>query len=364
MTTSSLPQTQTFTLDDHPLMRLRLWMQRIVIPLIIMGGVFGNSMMIVIVRRLKLNKSTMDRYLTSIALSDTAFLLSLPLATLLEDAGGITVRASHKATCKLLSWIFNSAAIMSAWFLVAMTIQRAVSVVWPHRVDLVCTRTRSWRIIVGITLLALLLNSHLLYGIDVIPGAPPSCVITDYGYARFLLDFWIYADICMFSFVPFAFLLLGNVVLVSKLRKSLKDAVRHLGPDESQKRTRSSEALSISVTVIVVSMSFIVLTLPLALNNMLSILYHAEGRGEEPNRDEYALGLFLQDLFRAIGYLNYALNFYLYCLTGTRFRNEFKTLMRGGGNGVAKNTKEGYSTEVCTNQSSVCFTVNAELQGD
>ena len=35
----------------------------------------------------------------------------------------------------------NSA--LSAWLLVALTAQRAASVVWPHRVNVICTRHKS-----------------------------------------------------------------------------------------------------------------------------------------------------------------------------------------------------------------------------
>ena len=71
--------------------------------------------------------------------------------------------ASHVVVCKLVIWVMTSTATLSAWLLAALTAQRAASVVWTHRVNVICTRHKSVVIIVVITAVCGLLQSHTMY---------------------------------------------------------------------------------------------------------------------------------------------------------------------------------------------------------
>ncbi|XP_070176210.1 C-C chemokine receptor type 1-like [Littorina saxatilis] len=262
-------------------------------------------MIIVIVRRLKATKSTMDRYLTMVAVSDTVFLLTGPFVTWSDVVIGYSLKDSYVWSCKLIAWLFNTAGTVSAWSLVAMTTQRVVSVVLPHRVNVLCTGRRSWQIIASIVVIASLFHAHMLYGMGLMTSRDAiqtTCTIVYPDYARFVLDIWIYLDICTFSFLPFVCLIVGNTVLVYKLRMSLRESSLQLGTGSTKQANRSSEAFSISITVIVVSMSFIVLTLPVVVNNTMSVLYRMAGPADVPDVDEYAMSYFRQNLFLSIGF--------------------------------------------------------------
>ena len=68
----------------------------------------------------------------------------------IQSATGFYLAETHDAVCKSVMFVRNAGSASSAWILVAMTTQRAVSVAWPHRVNVLCTPRRSWWIILTI----------------------------------------------------------------------------------------------------------------------------------------------------------------------------------------------------------------------
>ena len=119
----------------------------------------------------------------------------------------------------------------------------------------------------------------------------------------------------MFLYIPIILVVLANCVLLFTLKKS-KKFQQNMEIDQKQKKKFDS----VTVTVFVVSTIFVCVLLPNAVFRLgveaklfrfsripFEILYHLSG---------------------PILYLNNSVNFYIYCLTGRRFRNEFLRLFR------------------------------------
>jgi len=140
------------------------WLGQIGTTLILLFGTFGNVMTVIILRRLRSGWSAMNVYLTALALSDTAMLYSGTLLMWSRKVLDYDIFASHVVVCKLGIWVMNTAAALSAWLLVALTAQRAASVVWPHRVNVMCTHHKSVVVIVVINVVCGLLYSTPLTG--------------------------------------------------------------------------------------------------------------------------------------------------------------------------------------------------------
>ena len=150
-----------------------------------------------------------------------------------------------------------------------MTTQRAVSVAWPHRVNVLCTPGRSWWIILAIVVFFCLAYSHMLYGIGVVSSEGHACTLASKSYKLFILNVWVNIDMFLFSLLPFAYLFLSNSVLVLKLRRSVNDAGDQMTTTDTQQASRERNAKSVTLTAIVVSLVFITLTSPLAVYNLL-----------------------------------------------------------------------------------------------
>ncbi|KAL8603338.1 hypothetical protein ACOMHN_039701 [Nucella lapillus] len=300
-------------------------------PLILLLGTFGNVIAIVIMRRTTSEDSTVDVYLLGMAVMDLIFLYTLTLKQLVGYTFGYRIDASHSVVCKVSVWLYTASGTISCWYLVCLTLHRAMSVVWPHRVSVICTRRTVLRLVVSIAVFFALVYSHALVGMDrVYNKTVHKCMVKSVEYMNFL-NVFIYVELCLYCLFPFACLVSGNIVLVWKLAASVKKARGGLTQTTSQQTlTREKNANSVTLTVIVVSLTFLVLTLPTSVNfiqTFLPLTVHTL------SVSEYAELFFVATVRSLLGHSNAAINFYLYCLTGRRFREEFFKIVSCGRRG-------------------------------
>ena len=297
------------------------WLGQIGTTLILLFGTFGNVMTVIILRRLRSGWSAMNVYLTALALSDTAMLYSVALPMWSRKVLDYDIYASHVVVCKLGIWMMVTTATLSAWLLVALTAQRAASVVWPHRVNVICTRHKSVVTIVVISTMCSLLYSHTLYGFDLVEsgnGTRWMCSFGSTDYQVFFASIWVIADLFIYSVFPCVFLIASNVVLGWKVTVAMKEARANFSAgSECQKDSRQKKASSVTVTIIIVSVAFVVITIPAQVYNTFFYGYASSD-----------FDYFLYDFFFVYALSNFGWNFYLYCLTGSKFREEFKILFR------------------------------------
>ena len=313
------------------------WFGKISTTLILLFGTFGNVMTVIILRRLRSGWSAMNVYLTALALSDTAMLYSGALPMWARKVLHYDIYASHVIVCKLFIWMMNTAAALSAWLLVALTAQRAASVIWPHRVNVMCTRHKSVVVIVLINVVCGLLYSHIAYGYDMVKfdnGTTERCTFSSIDYQEFYVSIWVRIDIFIFCVLPSASLIVSNAVLGWKLAAAVKQAKEKFSNSGGDRKdSREKKASSVTVTIFIVSTAFIVATAPFATYSTFFFQYAI--------RD---IDYFLYDVFSMLGTANFAWNFYLYCLTGSRFREEFK-IISGCRVSVTSTTGSAYVTE-------------------
>jgi hypothetical protein len=155
---------------------------------------------------------------------------------------------------------------------------------------------------------------------------------TDCTFAddTFYADFYqnmMYVEIAVYVILPFVCLITANSVLAWKLRSSVKEARKTLTMtttrvgNHSNADTRSKTASTVTLTVMVVSLTYEVLTLP---SGVYFLMFYLARRLMQPATPEEVAR---QHMFWAVAwmlyYLNHSINFYLYILTGRRFRLEF-----------------------------------------
>ena len=319
-------ETPDRSLDSLPLYQASQWIWKVTPPVTVAFGTFGNLMAITILNRLRSDRSAMNLYMRALAASDLCVLYTGLAVIWVNETLGFDVRATHGVVCKLRFWILNSCGAFSTWLLVVFTLHRAASVVWPHRVNVVCTRRKTLVAVSGMLLVACLPYSHALYGFDVVSTETSRfCTMRFQSYAIFLEDVWLKVDMFFFILLPFAFLVLSNGVLIVTLARSVK-AARETLTTGQQTGSRQKKASATTVMVIVVSMAFVVLSLPLSVKNIFFSLYISDFTSFHKLQD-IAVGSFFDSLAQMLVCWNYSINFYVYFLTGTRFRKEFENIV-------------------------------------
>lgn len=304
------------------------WSWMLVSPVLYVFGIFGNVMIFVIFRRIRTGTSAV--FFTVLAASDLCLLNSGLLVHWIEMVFSTSLTDLSNASCKLLQYFRYVAGSLSVWLLVAMTTQRAVSVVWPHRVSSLYTRRHSTLLVVGVVVVVLLLHVHLLYGYGLVESVNSTtsslCFEMSLEYCLFLYYVWSWIDLLAFSLLPFVLLLVSNVVLVWKMKASFVEARQMTGMSTDLNNLRTKVTSSITVTLVFASATFCILSLPICV--FLIVLSYSDIEDYDPIvYIDWNYGGFVHCVVSLLWYTNSTVNFYIYCLTGTKFRDECKKIM-------------------------------------
>ena len=246
-------------------------------PFLILFGTFGNVMIIVIHKRTALT-SSMSVFFLTLAASDLVLLYVTCFRSWIYLTFEVDVSVHHDALCKLDLFLLCVSGVLSAWTLVAMTVQRAVCVLFPHHANVLCTVGKSKAIVVSMVLFIAVLHTHLLYGIYVgKEDGIKTCIFHKY-YEPFYQEIWSWVDMLIFSFLPWLCLAVSNSLLVWKLRLSLREAKLNLGSGQADRiNDRKKKATSISITLIVVSTAFLLLTFPMSFYQIITFMFWMYG---------------------------------------------------------------------------------------
>ncbi|KAL8609099.1 hypothetical protein ACOMHN_030440 [Nucella lapillus] len=311
-------------------------------------GTVGNVMTVVIMRRLTSEESAIHIYFTALAGVDLLYLWTIVFNWVIMYNLDYDFKTVDGVFCKIFTWLYTGVGTVSCWYLVCMTVHRAMSVVWPHRVHVLCTRRTVFLVLIVVTGVVGLLYCHYLAGVDVVSldeGKTYRCTMASPDYIHFHSNVFVYVELLVYSALPSVVLVLANAVLTWKLLASAQTAGRNLTEgSSSQARSREKAANSVTLTVMALSLTFLVLTLPSNINFILSNLI-IQGRTETSQTQKfmtYAVSIVTSSL----SHTNHAVNFYLYCLTGRRFREEFLKVLccgRGGQRLRALSGKEAAS---------------------
>ncbi|XP_076452260.1 galanin-like G-protein coupled receptor npr-9 [Babylonia areolata] len=293
-------------------------------PALLVLGTFGNVISIVIMRRMMTRESTINLFFIALAVGDLMALYSGIPMKWITIAFGVSIINIWPAVYFPSLIIYLSSGGFVGWVLVCMTLQRAFSVAWPHHVNRVFTRGRIVNAIAGVALVQLLLYIHHLYCVyETTTGNMTGiqCIRMSFSeYVWFLDNVFIYIAMAVNSLLPFVCLVAGNGVLVFTLIMSVGEARRNTASGNVHASLkRQKDANSVTVTIIIVSLTFIVLTLPIFIYGDL-YQFKDQSKMSAQQRAEVFLFYTISSLLAST---NSSINFYLYCLTGRRFREEF-----------------------------------------
>ena len=326
-------------------------LRRIYLPVLIAAGTFGNVIVVVIHCRLPPGqKSSMSVYFTALAISDSVVLWTGWFWVL--QAFGITLSVGYHVQqrdythdvildvlCRIRVWTSYAFSQVSSWILVSMTVHRTLSVVWPHKTRNILRKGGARKMVFFIVSFCTVTNAHTLYGHSLVP--PPgalngtarprkaACFASFHSesYGEFFNNVWVWEDSVMAVLLPFACLIVTNTFLVRRVGQSLAEARETLAEghrSDQQLAARGKKLSSMTVTVIATSVAFLLLTSPLAAYMIVQRALGRGGRGRDV-RTRAADNLTLSSGLMT-WYMNLAINFYIYCLTGARYRREFLRL--------------------------------------
>ena len=300
-------------------------------PCLITLGLVGNSLVFIVLTKSSMRQTTCSIYLRFLAVFDSLVLCVNLVRYWIIHVTDYDLRDYSAAVCKIHTWAAYWTSYTSAWLLVSVTVERCVSVWFPHKVKTFCTKRKTYIIIIAIILIMALINAHYLYGLgDKFDTAENvtycDSIYDDHDY--FFTFIWPWVDLSIYSLLPSTILTVCNISIIFKVissnRRILRDSsVRGNSTQNGSLTFRRYQQSSLTAMLITTSIIYVVCTTPFCIfviysNNSIYELLESS--------QEMAVDELLWAAVNMLQFTNNCINFILYCVSGRRFRAELKGL--------------------------------------
>lgn len=284
-------------------------------PLLLVLGTLGNLLTAGVLVRHRFRPISTSIFLLALALADTVYLYFSSFTLIWFDSMfSWSPRLHSDWSCRMIGYIFRSAADISSWLIVAVTIERLLAVCVPFQSKRLCSKPRALTAVITIVAIFLCVNSFTFFTYkvhDTYNGAQHRlCYINEEHGAITTLIIVLYDDMC-YSFVPATIICLSNTAILVRLAKQQRSRAARQDGGSSH-----GESQRLTVMLITISCVFLLSTLPIC---MVSSYYAITKYMKAPGRLNRPLATLI---LRFLMNCNHAFNFLLYCLSGPPFREE------------------------------------------
>lgn len=320
--TTDSPNATIESSYDALLVSSRFWIQRVLVPIITLIGVIGNSVTIVIMTRRRMRSST-NNYLAALAIVDMLYLLggfalSLKHYEFIQEKG----LSVYFRCFPFLLLLTDTCSNTSVWLTATFTVERYIAVCHPIRGKVLCTESRARKAVFCVVLFcfALTLPTPFEYAVvDELDEATNmtkvSLSYSEFGRNELYKKIYYWLTVVLFTLVPFCLLAVFNAFLVRSVHISRRQRSKMTQRTDS---SRDNQENKITVMLIAVVILFFVCQLPTAVT-----LLYTSIRSPKEGSEQEKLVLILGNIFNFLMSINAAGNFILYCLLSQKYRRTF-----------------------------------------
>ncbi len=214
--------------------------------------------------------------------------------------------------CQLVVYSVTACSTSSAFEIVLMTMDKVIAVKIPHKAKLICTSERAKVLSVINFLSCCVFYLPFLNVTGLIPGTR-QCV-------RFVRKSWYATAYTHTSFVVYPFI---PIILLSVLNFLIIRIIwKRRGSDVYEHRSNKNRVeVQLTMMLLLVSVMFLLLILPFEMREL-----HYQFIGKNNTPEKYAIYIFMFHFTRELYLLNFGINFFLYLLSGSKFRKDLLVL--------------------------------------
>ncbi|UJR20484.1 hypothetical protein I4U23_023612 [Adineta vaga] len=303
---------------------IAFWINRLSPIITIIFGTFGNFCNIIIFTRPALRTNPCSLYFLAGSLANLLVIYVALLTRYLATSWAYDPSATSMIWCKTRHILVYPSLSLVLWFIVLASIDRYLSSSRNIRFRQLSTVSVAWKIILITTLLTFLSNIHVLVFARAEPiNGISTCTILPNEY---LIFFNIFVPIvsCILPIIlmgTFGILTILNVRLIRK----------RIIPQENNRRNerlRSNDRQLVIMLLCQVLITTIIVA-PWALINMFSAIGVTILKYTFSTMNQ-AIYNFAFNVSRMLYYMNPAVSFYIYTLSGPKFRLEIKQFILYG----------------------------------
>lgn len=291
-------------------------------------GSVTNGMILLVVMRPEMRSQSSSMFLLMLAISDTTFLWGDCMYVI----GRYLDMRIGTWNCKFSNTILSWGSMNSAYSVVALSIERFLIVYFPLKAKNFITRGRAIGVIAVYSVCVFAICSAY------IPTISDNFGLGDCFFTSRYMKNWNIIEASLNAYVPLILLLLANVAIMRTLHAQGR-ARRGMvgGADKGKKRKRDDANQQVTRKLVALSVLFFFTMVPYTVMQIYLYKNNYGGDVATPytvaNMDELGSTKVLiervaMSVTNALRSVNHSFNLFLYCLTGTKFRDELKALFR------------------------------------
>ena len=328
-------------------------LRRYVPPLLLFLGTVGNILSFVILMQRPMRKFSTYIYLAVLSVTDTLVLYVGLLRLWTQEISGHDIR-NLNWVCKVINVIGYTVSDYSVWLIIAVTVERYIAVCHPLRAHSMCNRKRALTVISFLLCLMFTINLHFFWTADVVSYQHgdemiEQCAGLD-AFKTLVVDIWPWVDAIIYSFLPFVSILVLNALIIRQVIRARRHRTELQSSSvyREQKHARQQQESNYKLTVMLLTISFTFLLTTLPVN--ISLIATAFWNPYVKDLKVVAKFTLIRTITELLMYTNHSMNFFLYCATGQKFRQQLgwllcRRFMRNpfGGNPVFRNNTTQHS---------------------
>lgn len=304
---TSLRLTNSSELLNHPYFKLGLLLNKYILPVIIIFGTIGNLASIAVLTRPKMRSNATYFYLTSLAVADTLVLYVSGLKSWIRILTNIELLHTSNLSCKTFSVLFFFSLHTSAWFVLLVTADRFFAVICPLKIASFSSVSRARKMAAFATILIATYSSPLIFDITLVQKG--NITIGCWKRTAFMKEVYPYFKLVTYSIIPFTAVFIMNIVIILVIaRKTIEKTVQN----------SQNNQYKLIIMLLAVSFAWLLLSTPFSIYPFLF--------SKEKTPENKARKFLVKTICFLLVYLNSSINFYIYCITGQKFRGELRNL--------------------------------------
>ena len=207
-----------------------------------------------------------------------------------------------------------------------LTLERIIAIVVPHKAAIICTKKNS-----AILLLVILISICLMFISSLFVTVYAVEIFFDKRETLFAVKYvclilhssevYYWLSLLTRSILPFSLMFLGNIIILFIFHRSLKMSQQMRADSDN---TDNSQLVFLTKILITSCVTYLILTLPIVTYTLTSAHIKHLYSSRDQNKGDTELWLAISS---CLIMLNHSINFFLYCIAGKKFRDEFKVMV-------------------------------------
>ena len=226
-------------------------------------------------------------------------------------------------TCKTYEFVNATVQYIANYLIIVFTVFRVVAVYLPHKVSIYCTKKRAYiavAVTIGCSITFHLDKVNRVVALDIIDGQNGTDCRFQGKRAIFYDTYFTWFNLFLRALVPFLILVICNCMIICKIVK-LRRERRDLTTSSS--RLKSDDSNSMSAMLVSISALFLLTQTPFVVTTIIE-----KGLDHESVSQEYIQRFYIVEaVFRILQFVNNVANFFCYCISGRKFRQELLSIV-------------------------------------